>query len=400
MILATTPLLHSRAGVTALGGALLLTLLGACAPRGGSPGRGRGAAGATPVLVGQAERKVVPVVLDSIGTVEPIRTTAVRAQITGTLLKICIREGQEVKAGDLLFEIDPRPFQQALRSAVADQERIAAQRDTARAQLARYQELNIGTEISHDQFQQIKDTARALQAQAVAAEAAVATAELQLGYCSIRAPISGRTGYLNVHEGDLVRTSDAGVLVTVNQLSPIYVTFGIPQQQLAAVNRHQQAGTLRVEAIPPADDAHPVQGELTFVDNTVDPATGTIRLKGTFPNAARELWPGQFTTVTMTLAAPEVLTVPASAVQNDQAGQHVFVVKPDRTAEFRRVTVERTFEDAAVVTRGLVAGEVVVTDGQLRVTPGAPVQIKPPESRPGSGGTSAASMRPLSSGRQ
>lgn len=333
------------------------------------------------MLVGRAERRVVPLVIDAVGTVEPIRSAAMRAQITGTLFKIDIQEGQDVARGDLLFEIDPRPFENALRSALADQKRIGVQLETARAQVARYAALDVGAMVSKDQFQQIQDAARALEAQAAASEAAVANAQLQLGYCSIRAPIAGRTGNLNVHEGDLIRANDAGALVTINQVSPIYVTFGVAQQHLAAIAQYRAAGTLEVEAAVAAKERHPARGELTFVDNAIDPATGTIKLKASFPNDDRQLWPGQFATVTVTLAAPEVLTVPASAVQSDQNGQHVFVVRPDNTAEFRPVTIERTFDDMAVVVSGVNAGETVVTDGQLRVVPNGPVQIRTPDAQ-------------------
>jgi multidrug efflux system membrane fusion protein len=365
--------------------AVALTLFG-CSGKSGAEANGRGpragmggGGGAAPVVVGHVQRKIVPLVVDAIGTVEPIRSAAVRAQITGTLLKIVAHEGQDVAAGDPLVEIDSRPFENALQSALADQQRIAVQLDTARKQVTRYRSLNVGEMISQEQFQQIEDSARTLQAQAMASEAAVATAKLQLGYCSIRAPIAGRLGNFNVHEGDLIRANDTGALVTINQLSPIYVTFGVAQQHLPLITHYRAQGTLQVEAAPSAGDENVAKGELTFLDNTVDTTTGTIKLKATFANEQRHLWPGQFATITMTLAAPEVLTLPASAVQSDQSGQHVYVIKADNTAEFRPVTIERTLNDDAVVSRGLAAGETVVTDGQLRVVPGRPVQIKPAE---------------------
>lgn len=359
--------------------ALLSILVCSCSERSGN-GNGRNAHGAAPVLVGRAQRKLVPLVIDAIGTVEPIRSATVRAQITGTLIKIDIREGQDVAEGDLLFEIDPRPFESALRSAIADQQKINVQLRNAKAQLERYSTLSVGAMVSKDQFEQVQDNARALEAEAAAADAAVASARLQLGYCSIRAPIVGRTGNLNVHEGDLIRANDAGALVTINQLSPIYVTFGLAQQHLPAIARYRQIGALQVAAAPNGDaEDRPTRGALTFVDNTVDAATGTIKLKATFANDDHRLWPGLFANVTMTLATPEVLTVPASAVQTDQTGQHVFVVTKDNRAEFRPVMVERTFDDDAVVTHGIEPGETVVTDGQLRVVPGDEVQIRPAE---------------------
>ena len=366
--------------------ALVLTLLlGGCskteqtAATGGGPGGGRGGrggGGAAPVMVGQAHRKVVPLTLDAIGAVEPMRSAALRSQVTGTLMKIAIQEGQDVKQGDLLFEVDPRPFKNALQSALAESQKIAVQLGNARAQVERYRALNADSMVSKEQFQTIQDNERALQAQSLASEAAIANAQLQLDYSSIRAPISGRTGNLGVHEGDLIRANDATILVSINQLSPIYVTFGVPQQYLGPLTRYRAAGGVSVNATPPGVDEAPEKGELSFIDNTVDSATGTLKLKASFPNDAHRLWPGQFANITILLASPEVLTVPASAVENDQNGQHVFVVGADRLAEFRPVVVERTTGDNAVITSGVTEGETVVTDGQLRVVPGRPVEIK------------------------
>lgn len=370
---------------------------------GGRSGRGGTGGAPAPVIVSQVERQVVPLAIESIGTVEPIRTAAVRAQITGTLLEIAIQEGQDVAAGDLLFEIDPRPFENALRSALADEQRVKAQLDTARAQAERYRSLDAGGMVSQEQLQQVQDAARALEAQAAAAAAEVANARLQLGYCSIRAPISGRTGHLAVHEGDLVRANEAVPLVTINQLHPIYVTYGVPQQHLAALMRYRSAGSLKVSFATAPDEPPARDGELTFIDNTVDPSTGTIKLKATFPNDDQRLWPGQFATVTTTLAAPEVLTIPVSAVQTSQTGQHVFVVSPENKAELREVMIERTAGDLAVVTRGLEPGETVVSDGQLRVVPGGLVQIKPADflTTPGAAAAAAknAPAGPAKSGK-
>jgi multidrug efflux system membrane fusion protein len=386
-----------------LGAAVLLTAVTGCADKGSAPtatggggGAGKGGSsggGAAPVLVGKVQRKGVPLVIEAIGVVEPIKATAVRSQITGSLMKIDIQEGQDVKAGDLVFEIDPRPFRNALASAQADQKKISVQLETARAQVARYRQLNAESMVSKEQFQQIQDNERALTAQSLAVEAAVANAALQLGYCSIRAPIDGRTGNLNVHEGDLIRPNDVGAMVTINQLSPIYVTFGVPQQHLAALVRYRAGGKLAVSVTPPGSGEAPERGELTFMDNTVDPATGTLKLKATFANSNRRLWPGQFATVSVTLAEPEVLVIASNAVQNSQTGQHVFVVKEDKTAtppgaiaELRPVSIERTYENDAVVTKGLTEGEVVVVDGQLRVLPGKPVSVKTPDGAAGGTG--------------
>ena len=350
---------------------------GASSGRGG--GRG-GASGAAPVLVGQAQRKVVPLTLDAIGAVEPIRTAAVRSQVTGTLMRIAIQEGQDVKQGDLLFEVDARTFQNALQSAQADSQKTAVQLENARSQVVRYRALSADSMVSKEQFQTILDNERALVAQEESSKAAIANAQLQVEYSSIRAPISGRTGNLGVHEGDLVRASDATTtLVTINQLNPIYVTFGVPQQYLGPLNQYRAEGDVAVKATPPGTDQASEKGELTFIDNTVDSTTGTIKLKATFPNEQHRLWPGQFANITILLASPEVLTVPASAIQNDQNGQHDFVVGADNKAEIRKVVVERSTSDDAVIANGLTAGETVVTDGQLRVVPGGPVEIKQPD---------------------
>ena len=353
----------------------LICCLSGCAEKAKTPaGRGGGAA---PVVAGKVERRVVPLNLDAIGAVEPSRTATVRSQVTGTLMKINFAEGQVVRQGDMLFEIDSRPFQNTLRSAEADLQRIKVQLGTAQAQVDRYRTLNEGSLVSQEQFQAIADSARALQAQQLASESSAANARLQLDYCSIRAPLDGRTGNVTVHEGDLIRANDAnGLLVTVHQISPINVTFSVPQQYFGSLVQYRAQGALKIKVTPPGPDDRPEEGELTFMDNTVDVSTGTLKLKGTFPNPKQRLWPGQFATVTLTLAAPEVITVASSALQTSQAGQHVFVVKEDKTAELRPVTVERLAGPLAVIAKGLTEGETVVTDGQLRVIPGRPVEIK------------------------
>jgi len=388
----SAPVLASirQAGWTRLGLLLVVASLTGCgekAPAGGGGGKGgRKGGGPAPVVVAQAQMKVVPLEIDAIGAVEAIRSSAVRSQITGMMQKIAIQEGQDVKQGDLLFEIDSRPFRNALQSAEADRQKIHVQLENARAQVARYRTLSADEMVSKEQYQKIQDDARALEAQSGVSESAVANAKLQLEYSSIRAPISGRTGNLNVHEGDLIRQNEAGpALVTVNQLNPIYVTFGVPQQHLAAINRYRAEGTLAVRVVPPGGDERPEKGDLTFVDNVVDSTTGTIKLKASFPNEQHRLWPGQFSTVSVTLSAPEVLVIPSSAVQNSQTGPHVFVIKEDNTADFRAITVERTHDNDAVVTKGLSAGETVVIDGQLRVVPGGPVEIKTLDGAAGGG---------------
>ena len=342
--------------------------------KGGKSGKGGGAA---PVLVAEAERKIVPLSLEAIGAVEPMRTTTIRSQVTGALKRRVAREGQDVAVGDLLLEVDARPFLNAVLTAEADLRKAQVQLATALAREARYRGLSNQQMVSKEEFERITDTARGLEAEVNAVESRLANARLQLEFCSIRSPLSGRTGNISVHEGDIVRANDSGApLLTIHQVSPIYVTFGVPQQYLAAVTRYRSSGTLRVSVVPPGTDEKPEIGELTFLDNTVDSATGTIRLKGTFPNQESRLWPGQFATVNLTLASPEVTAVPANALQVSQAGQYVYVVKPDSTAELRPVTVERLSGPDAVIGKGLAPGEVVVTEGQLRVIPGRAVEIK------------------------
>ncbi len=357
----------------------LATLLGGCGDSKPAAPAAKKGGGAAPVIVAQAQKKIVPLAIDAIGAVEPIRGTTVRSQVTGVLQRIAIKEGQVVQQGDLMFEIDPRPFQNALVTAEADLQKVRFGLESARAQVARYKSLTADQMVSKEAFEKISDTARSLEAEALSNEAKVASAKLQLEYCSIRAPLAGRTGNMPVREGDLVRANEAGgVLVTINQLSPIYVTFGVPQQYLGTLNRYRAGGVIKVRAIPPGNDETPEEGELTFIDNTVDSATGTLKLKGTFPNATQRLWPAQFITVVMTLASPEVLTVPGNALQTSQTGQFVYVIKADKTAELRPITVERSYGGDAVIAKGLAEGETVVTEGQLRVIPGRPVDIKDP----------------------
>jgi len=359
--------------------ALLLVVfaLTGCAKK--AKGASRGAAQPAPVLVGKVERKLVPLTVSAIGLVEPIHTAALRSQVTGTLVKVAFEEGQEVKEGDLLFELDSRPFRNALNAAEADLQRLRAQLENAHLQVTRYTTLNADALVTSEQFQSVQVAERVLAGQVVAAENAVATAKLQLEYCSIRAPFSGRTGNLGAHEGDLVRASDANVsLVTIHQLDPIYVTFGVPQQNLALLAQYRSTGKIAVAAAPAGSDELSERGELTFIDNAVETTTGTLKLKARFSNSAHHLWPGQFASVNVTLASPNALTVPTRAVQNSQKGHHVLVVTAKQTAELREVEIERDLNGDSVVMKGLAEGETVITDGQIRVVPGKPVEVKSP----------------------
>jgi multidrug efflux system membrane fusion protein len=332
---------------------------------------------AVPVKVAVAVQKTVPVGIRVIGNVEAYSTVSIKAQINGMLDKVHFSEGQDVKKGQLLFTIDPRSFEAALRQAGASLARDLAQEKYARDQATRYGELLKDGIVTQDQYDQLRANADALAESVKADRAAVDTAGVQLGYCSIRSPIDGRTGNLMVQRGNLVKANDVPVLVTINQVTPIYVSFSVPEKDLAEIKKYMAAGNLKIEASIPNDSGPPEQGVLSFLDNAVDTATGTIKIKGTFDNSRRRLWPGQFVNVELILTSiPNAVVVPAQAIQTGQAGQFVFVVKPDRSVESRPVVIDQTTDGETVVSKGVSPGETVVTDGQLQLAPGTRVEIK------------------------
>ena len=330
-----------------------------------------------PVSAALVTNRTIPLTTKAIGNVEAYATVAIRALVAGELVKIHFKQGQEVAKDDLLFTIDPRPLQAALDQAVGTLAKDKAQLANARALEARYKKLfdeGIASKEDWDQYRTSADTSAGLVA---ADAAAVDNARVQLSYATIHAPISGLTGNLLVYEGNLVKANDTTPLVTITQAVPVYVTFAVPESELAKVNRARAAGSVKVEAAQPSDETHPLTGELTFVDNAVDMTTGTIRLKATFANREKRLWPGQFVKVTVTTGQQEdALVVPSQAVQTGQDGSYVYVVKDDLTAEARPVKLGLAGDGMAVVTKGVAAGERVVTDGQLRLFPGAKVEIK------------------------
>lgn len=332
---------------------------------------------AVPVSVTQVVQQAVPVRLQAIGNVEAYSTVSLKARVDGQIVEVNFREGQEVRRGSVLFKIDPRPFEAALRQAEATLARDIAQRDQARAQERRYKDLLERNFVSKDAYAQFRTNADTATAVAEASKAAADNAKLNLEYCTIRSPIDGYTGKIQIQIGNLVKANDTNPLVTINQVHPIYVSFAVPEQSLPSIRTYMAQGPLAVAAAPPNSDKPAAGGKLIFVDNAVDPTTGTIKLRGQFENKDNALWPGQFVSVDIKLSEQkDAIVIPSQSVQTGPDGQYVFVIKPDMTAEIRKITVQRTEGDNAVIASGLKRGEQVVTRGQLRLTPGTKVLVK------------------------
>jgi len=410
---------------------------------GGGRGGGRGGGGPIPVTTALVQTKPIPVTIPSYGSAEAQQTVQVRAQVTGELSTVHFIEGQEVRKGDELFTIDARPFQAALSQAQAVLARDTATATNAQASRSRFEDLYKRQLISRDQYEAQIATSDAANATLEADRAAIETARLNLQYTHIIAPITGRTGSLGVHQGDLIRANDTNPMVVINQLSPIYVTFAVPGRYLSDIRRYQARKPLAVHAqgqaaLPPGAQPPPppvlgsmpatpagnapgaapggaaappttsIQqaeasagmtagvsetGHVSFIDNAVDSTTGTIKLKAVFDNANHALWPGQFLQVTLDLTTEnDAIVVPAGAVQPSQSGSFVYVVKPDRSVEVRNVVVLRQQGEQIVIAQGLQPGEEIVTEGQLRLTPGAKIttagRVNPedPVSAPGGNG--------------
>jgi multidrug efflux system membrane fusion protein len=341
------------------------------APRSGPP------SAAVPVTVDRVISKDVPLDVSVVGTVEAFSTVAVRAQVTGEMKDVNFQQGDDVQAGQVLFTLDRRPLEAALHQAEANLARDTAQAANAKVIAQRMEDLverGVGT---REQRDTARTTAAALDAVVGANQAAVENAKVQLQYATIRAPIAGRTGALMVHAGNLVRANDQTPLVVINQVSPIYVSFGIPEALLPDLRRFMAVRELEVEATPPNETIAPATGRITFVDNQVDQTTGTIRIKATFANANRRLWPGQFVNVRVRLTQDlQAIVVPSVAVQAGPEGSYIYVVKGDQTVEMRPVVVARTAGAQTVVKEGVKPGETIVIDGQLRLVPGSRISIK------------------------
>jgi membrane fusion protein, multidrug efflux system len=350
-----------------------LTMLAACAGTKAAPPPPP----PVPVLAATVEQKDVPVQLHAIGNVEAYSTVSVKTQITGELTGVYFKEGDDVRKGQLIFALDQRPFQAALKQAESNLAKDEAAAANDRAEQKRYEALVKAGVVSREQYDRLETTAQAADAAVAADKAAVENAKVQLIYCSVYSPINGRTGNLIVHQGNMIKANDVPALVNINQVEPIYVTFTVPQQYLAEVKQYARAGSLPVQVVIPSDTRGPVAGKLSFIDNQVDSTTGTIKLKGIFQNRDRRLWPGQFVDAYLTLKTQaNAIVIPAQAVQNGQQGTFVFVIKEDSTVEARPVTTGESQQGLVIVQKGLAAGERIVTDGQLRLVPGSKVQIK------------------------
>jgi multidrug efflux system membrane fusion protein len=330
-----------------------------------------------PVSVEAAVEKTMPVQVQAVGSVQAYSSVSVKAQVDGQLVAVHFKDGQCVKAGAPLFTIDPRPFEAQLKQIQATLAKDSAQLENADKNLDRITSVVGKGYVSKEQHDQAIANAAALKATVQADEAAIESVKLQLSYCFINSPIDGCLGALKVDVGNLVKSNDAAnPLVTINQISPIYVNFFIPEKYLPDVRKYMASGKLGVGATIPGREDQLARGAMTSMDNTVDPSTGTIQLKATFPNKDSSLWPGQFVNVVLTLTEKRgAIVIPSQAVQTGQEGQYVFVVKPDLTAEYRPVVLERTVNDEAVIDKGLRNGEKVVIDGQLGLSSGVHVKI-------------------------
>jgi multidrug efflux system membrane fusion protein len=392
--------------LTAVAWAIVAVLvLAACSDN--AAGKARVQLPPVPVTLGDVVEKTIPIQLTAVGNAQAYTSVGIKSQINGQLVEVRFKEGQDVQKDDLLFVIDPRPFEAALRQTEAAlnqrqaevrQAQAAVERDTAqlanaRVQERRYRELVAKELIAREQYDQLNTNLSAMEATVEADRAAVENARaalqaaqanidnarLQLGYTTIRAPIDGRTGNLLVQNGNILKANDDNPIVVINQVHPIYVSFAVPEQHLGDIKKYRAAGTLKVVARPPRQQEALATGELTFVNNSVDQTTGTIQLKATFGNADNVLWPGQFVDVVLLLTSRTAIVVPSQAIQPGQQGPYVFVVKPDQTVESRQIVPGTRLGAETIVEQGLKPAERVVTDGQLRLVPGARIEVRPPK---------------------
>ena len=327
-------------------------------------------------MVSTVEQRDVPVQITAIGNVEAYQTVQIRSQVNGQIETIHFKEGQEVRQGQLLYSLDKRPFQAALEQAQGNLKRDEAQAANAKLQAERYTKLEHEGVISHEQADVQRTEANSNSASVYADQAAVDAAKVQLQYTSIYAPINARAGALMMNVGNLVKANDTPFLVQLNQITPIYVTFTVPEARLAEVRKLAER-ELKVEAYTKGQTTNPAEGRLTFIDNGVDPQTATIKLKATFQNKDRRLWPGEFVDVVLKLSMMhDAITVPTKAVQSGQQGDYVYVVSKDGIADPHRITAIGTYQNLTLVKTGLRPGDTVIVDGQLRVTPNGKVVVQ------------------------
>lgn len=374
-----------RAARLALAAAAFAGLL-ACS---GDHGPAQGAAARpVPVRAATAEERAVPLEVHAIGNVAAAATVSVRARVGGELRAVHFREGEEVRRGELLFTLDRRPFEAAVAQAEAQLERDLAQLAKAEADVRRFGELVKDDFVTREQFDQARASADALAAAVKGDRAALESARLDLEYAEIRSPIEGRAGDLLVDAGNLVKANGDSPLVVIHQVRPIEVSFAVPERYLGPIRSQRGAGReLEVRCVPGPGEAA-IAGVLAFVDNSVDTSTGTVRLKARFDNSDGRLWPGEFVDTWLVLGVERnAIVVPAPAVQSGQGGRFVYVISGDGTVARRPVTVDRTFNGDAVLAEGVEAGERVVTDGQLRLTPGASVTVVGENATPGEDGS-------------
>jgi membrane fusion protein, multidrug efflux system len=353
---------------------------------------------AAPVVVAVAEQRDVPVQLSAIGNVESYQTVQIRSQVNGQIQSIFFKEGQDVHKGQLLFQLDKKPFQADLDKATGMLQHDEAQAANSRLQAERYNVLETQGVASKEQADQVRAQAKADASAVYADRAAVDAAKVQLQYTDIKAPIDARTGALLMNVGNLVKANDTPFLVQLNQVTPIYATFSIPENQLDAVRKFA-AGNLKVLAFPKGQNTNPAEGKLTFIDNGVDMQTGTVKLKATFANKDRRLWPGQYVDVVLNLSTRrQAVLVPTKAIQSGQQGPYVYVVTPQSTAESRNVETSGTYQNSTIIAGGVSAGEKVVVDGQLRVAPNAKVLVQSTVPTTPPGGSENATAKPVAGG--
>jgi len=363
---------------SALAAAALALSVTGCSPNDAAQESAKSkAAPGVPVVTAQVVRKPMPLKLQAIGNVEAYTSVAVKSRMDGQIIAVRFQDGQDVKAGQLLFALDPRALEAQVKQLEANvvRDKVIVANDQAKER--RYKDLLDKGFISADAYNQIKTDLDAAQANVEANQAALEVARVQLSYTRITAPIGGRAGKIMIQIGNVVKANDTVALVTINAVVPIYVSFAVPEQYLPEIRRFMAKAPLAVHASPAGDASTQTNGQLTFIDNAVDAQTGTIRLRATFPNKDHVLWPGQFANVTLTLSEqPDAVVIPSQALQNGPKGQYVYVVQPDQSAEMRSVTVDRADGLEVVIASGLQAGETVVTSGQIRLTPGAKVAPK------------------------